>query len=36
MPDEIGRAMAAGFDGYLTKPLTLATLLPEIDRRLAR
>jgi hypothetical protein len=34
MSDEIERARAAGFDGYLTKPLTLAEFLTEIDARL--
>jgi len=32
MPDEVAQAMAAGFDGYLTKPLAVAGLLMEIDR----
>jgi CheY-like chemotaxis protein/anti-sigma regulatory factor (Ser/Thr protein kinase) len=35
MPDDIAQAAAAGFDGYLTKPLDLGLLLREIDRRLA-
>jgi CheY-like chemotaxis protein/anti-sigma regulatory factor (Ser/Thr protein kinase) len=35
MPDDIAQAAAAGFDGYLTKPLDLGLLLNEIDRRLA-
>jgi CheY-like chemotaxis protein len=35
MPDDIAQAAAAGFDGYLTKPLDLGLLLSEIDRRLA-
>ena len=34
MPAEISEALAAGFDGYLTKPLSLPLLLAEIDRRL--
>jgi CheY-like chemotaxis protein/anti-sigma regulatory factor (Ser/Thr protein kinase) len=34
MPEEIRRAEAAGFDGYLTKPLELSRLLSEIDQRL--
>lgn len=32
MPDDIARARAAGFDGYLTKPLSLSALLAEIDQ----
>lgn len=28
------RALAAGFDGYLTKPVNLKALLAEIQRRL--
>jgi CheY-like chemotaxis protein len=36
MPEEINDAMAAGFDGYLTKPLSAKALLAEIDTRLAR
>ena len=35
MPQEIAQARAAGFDGYLTKPLDVALLLAEVDRRLA-
>jgi PAS domain S-box-containing protein len=35
MPGDIRRAMNAGFDGYLTKPLDVVRLLEEIDRRLA-
>ncbi len=35
MPDEIAQATAAGFDAYLTKPLDIALLLAEVDRRLA-
>jgi len=27
MPDDIARALAAGFDGYLTKPLDLEPVL---------
>jgi signal transduction histidine kinase/ActR/RegA family two-component response regulator len=34
MPEEIGQALAAGFDGYLTKPLAAGLLLAEVDRRL--
>jgi CheY-like chemotaxis protein len=34
MPDEISEALDAGFDGYLTKPLSLPLLLAEIERRL--
>ena len=34
MPERIANALAAGFDGYLTKPLPASTLLPEIDRTL--
>lgn len=32
MPDDIARARVAGFDGYLTKPVSLSTLLAEIDQ----
>lgn len=32
MPDEIARAMPAGFDGYLTKPLTPAALRGAVRR----
>jgi CheY-like chemotaxis protein len=32
MPHEISEALAAGFDGYLTKPLSTPVLLAEIDR----
>ncbi len=35
MPEEIAQTLAAGFDGYLTKPLAAAVLLAEVDRRLA-
>ena len=34
MPQEIDDALAAGFDGYLTKPLLAPVLLAEIDRAL--
>ncbi len=34
MPEEIGEALAAGFDGYLTKPLSRQALLAEIERLL--
>ena len=34
MPEEIGEALAAGFDGYLTKPLSLQALLTEMERLL--
>ena len=34
MPQEIDDALAAGFDGYLTKPLLAPALLAEIDRAL--
>jgi PAS domain S-box-containing protein len=33
LPADIARARAAGFDAYLTKPLDVARLLAEIDRR---
>jgi CheY-like chemotaxis protein len=36
MAGEIDSAMSAGFDHYLTKPLTFATVLQEIDRQLER
>ena len=32
MPHQIEAALAAGFDGYLTKPLSSAALMAEIDR----
>jgi len=32
MPDEVSRAVDAGFDGYVTKPMTLGRILPELDR----
>jgi PAS domain S-box-containing protein len=32
MPEEIRDALAAGFDGYITKPLKMQVLLAEIDR----
>ncbi len=32
MSDDRDRAIAAGFDGYLTKPFVLTTLLEEIGR----
>ncbi len=35
MPSETRRALQAGFDAYLTKPIDLVRLLEEIDRRLA-
>lgn len=34
MPEDIAEAMATGFDGYLTKPLSAPALLAEIDRHL--
>ncbi|MGD9832815.1 MAG: ATP-binding protein [Piscinibacter sp.] len=34
MPSETRRALQAGFDAYLTKPLDVVRLLEEIDRRL--
>lgn len=36
MPDDITATMAAGFSGYLTKPLVAGALLAEIDRHLLR
>jgi hypothetical protein len=36
MPDEIDEALAAGFDAYLTKPLSSDTLMRTLDRFLAR
>jgi len=35
MPEEINIALAAGFDGYLTKPLASAQLFLELERVLA-
>jgi CheY-like chemotaxis protein len=35
MPAETRRALQAGFDAYLTKPLDVVRLLEEVDRRLA-
>jgi len=35
MPSEARRALQAGFDAYLTKPIDVVRLLEEIDRRLA-
>ncbi|CAN5556473.1 hypothetical protein BH09PSE5_BH09PSE5_44360 [soil metagenome] len=35
MKEEIEMALDAGFDGYLTKPLPPAALMPEIDRTVA-
>ena len=35
MPSEVRRAMQAGFDAYLTKPIDVVQLLEEVDRRLA-
>jgi signal transduction histidine kinase/ActR/RegA family two-component response regulator len=32
MPADVERAIAAGFDGYLTKPLSIALLLAEVDK----
>jgi PAS domain S-box-containing protein len=34
MPEDIAAAQAQGFDGYLTKPLSLGVLLAEVDARL--
>jgi PAS domain S-box-containing protein len=36
MPGEIERALAAGFDQYLTKPVVAEQLFQEVDRTLAR
>lgn len=35
MPDEVSKAMGAGFLAYLTKPLVVEVLLPVIDRFLS-
>ena len=35
MPHEIAEALAAGFDGYLTKPLSAPVLLGEVDKVLS-
>jgi PAS domain S-box-containing protein len=35
MASQVAQALAAGFDGYLTKPLAVEQLLREIDSRLA-
>lgn len=32
MPDEVSKALRAGFLGYLTKPLAMDVLLPAVDR----
>jgi CheY-like chemotaxis protein len=32
MPQQIDAATAAGFDGYLTKPVSMKMLLAELDR----
>ena len=34
MPDDIQQALRAGFKGFITKPLIIATLLAEVDARL--
>jgi CheY-like chemotaxis protein len=36
MPADIGRALRAGFDRYLTKPFDVTSMLGEMDRLLAR
>ncbi len=36
MPDEISAALAAGFDGYMTKPISMQLLLAEIDRWMSK
>lgn len=36
MPDEIARAMSAGFDGYLTKPVSPGQLRATLDPYLRR
>jgi CheY-like chemotaxis protein len=36
MPNDIERALRAGFDVYLTKPLNVAELFAEMDRMLGR
>ena len=36
MPADIGRAMAAGFQAYLTKPIDVTALLARLDRVFAR
>jgi hypothetical protein len=34
MPADVRRALAAGFDGYVTKPVDVPTLLQRLDRLL--
>jgi CheY-like chemotaxis protein/anti-sigma regulatory factor (Ser/Thr protein kinase) len=35
MPEQVSRALAAGFDGYWTKPIDVQRLLQELDQLLA-
>jgi two-component system cell cycle response regulator DivK len=36
LPGDERRSMEAGCDGYLAKPVSPATLIAEVDRRLGR
>jgi CheY-like chemotaxis protein len=35
MPEQVSRALAAGFDGYWTKPIDVQRLLQDLDQLLA-